>query len=566
MFLVLQRSVEDVCRSKSFSNLNWLILASLQYSLKYSSAFLLLMLVSFRCAAQQPKVLLDKGWAEMIQDNDTAALHYFHLAYTLARQQQDTESVAKSLLKMGICYYGVSYSKGLQYAQLAMKEFEKLKPTQPWKALEGRGMCLQLISTVYSRQGKYREAINLSLEAMRDFPKGKDTTAYLGLIYNSLGGSYLQLGLEDSAIYYHRLALNERERANDLVYLPGSYLAIGDIELDKGRAPQSLYYYQRALAIADSTHNRQAQVTALIGLGRWRLRFPKDIAGAEADFNKALVIAGTLTDKVFSIKALSQLMELKQRSKDYKQAFRYKETIDQINDTLHSWEQQKALQILEVQFDIAEKNRQLELARKEQEVTRLTNYMLAGFLSVIIIIGSIIVIFLRRINRRDKQLLQTKEELIRLTEEQKQLREQQMQNEIEFKESQLSAMTLQMVQKNELLQELKEKLDKHKITSQDQSIHKIINKGLNQDKDWSDFNTYFESINKNFYTRLKQAYPDISLNDLKICALIKMNLSIKEMAAVLNISPDSVKTSRYRLRKKLQMNTEDNLTDFILTL
>jgi len=73
-------------------------------------------------------------------------------------------------------------------------------------------------------------------------------------------------------------------------------------------------------------------------------------------------------------------------------------------------------------------------------------------------------------------------------------------------------------------------------------------------------------LNKNFYTRLKQKYPDISTNDLKICALIKLNLSIKEMASILNISPDSVKTARHRLRKKLQLNTEDNLTDFILSV
>ena len=97
-------------------------------------------------------------------------------------------------------------------------------------------------------------------------------------------------------------------------------------------------------------------------------------------------------------------------------------------------------------------------------------------------------------------------------------------------------------------------------------LPKILSKGINQDKDWADFNTHFESVNKSFYSRLKQAYPDISPNDLKISALIKLNLSIKEMAGILNISPDSVKTARYRLRKKLQLNSEDNLTDFILNL
>ena len=141
-----------------------------------------------------------------------------------------------------------------------------------------------------------------------------------------------------------------------------------------------------------------------------------------------------------------------------------------------------------------------------------------------------------------------------------------MQNEIEFKESQLSAMTFQMLQKNELMQELKERMVTDKNISGDNGLKKIINNGLNHNKEWKDFNSYFESINKNFYTRLKQAYLDISPNDLKICALIKLNLSIKEMAGILNISPDSVKTGRYRLRKKLQLNTEDNLTEFILHL
>ncbi len=95
------------------------------------------------------------------------------------------------------------------------------------------------------------------------------------------------------------------------------------------------------------------------------------------------------------------------------------------------------------------------------------------------------------------------------------------------------------------------------------SLQKLIQKGLNQDKEWTDFDRHFESLNKNFYTKIKSAYPEISPNDLKICALIKMNLSIKEMADILNISPDSVKTARYRLRKKLQLNTEDNLTEFV---
>jgi DNA-binding NarL/FixJ family response regulator len=213
-----------------------------------------------------------------------------------------------------------------------------------------------------------------------------------------------------------------------------------------------------------------------------------------------------------------------------------------------------------------EKERELNIIKKEQAITKLTNYLLYVALAFISIMAIGVIIFLKRINKRDKQLLQTKAELLAALNIQKKLKEQQLQNEIEYKESQLSALTLQMIQKNELLQELKEKLENNTGPTIDVAVSKIINKGLVQDKEWSDFNSHFESINKNFYNRIKQAFPEISPNELKICALIKMNLSIKEMASILNISPDSVKTARYRLRKKLNLNTEDNLTDFILNL
>ena len=229
-------------------------------------------------------------------------------------------------------------------------------------------------------------------------------------------------------------------------------------------------------------------------------------------------------------------------------------------------EKQKIQHSLEVQFDVSEKERLLKLSQRENEIAKLTQYLLWAIIGFVIVIATGIIIFLRRNIERNKLLLQTKESLFKAIEVQKQLREKQMQNEIEFKESQLTAMTAQMLQKNDLMQELKNKLEEDKNISKDSPISKIINKSQNQDRDWNDFNTHFESINKNFYTRLKQSYPDISPNDLKICALIKLNLSIKEMASILNISPDSVKTARYRLRKKLQMNTEDNLTDFILNL
>jgi DNA-binding CsgD family transcriptional regulator len=301
-------------------------------------------------------------------------------------------------------------------------------------------------------------------------------------------------------------------------------------------------------------------------MGGWYWGFEKDFRQAELQYLEAEHISADLTDKSFSLRSAQHLLDLYKEHGDLDKALTYQEIVTNIRDSIYSWDRRKEVKSLEIQFDVAEKDRQLSLVKKEKEISKRTNYVLAIGLFLIAIVGGAAIYFLRKANKRDRQLLRTKEALVSAIEEQKLLKEKQMTQDMEFKESQLSALTLQMVQKSELLQELKEKLEHDKALSNDQSLNKIINKGLNQDKEWSDFNASFESLNKNFYARLKEAYPEISPNDLKICALIKLNLSIKEMAGILNISPDSVKTARYRLRKKLQLNTEDNLAEFIGSL
>lgn len=527
---------------------------------------LLFVLTGQSIRAAESSDLLKRGWEELVRDNDTSAMRHFEAAHEAAVAEGDRENSATALLDMGICAYGTSYSQGLHYCMRAMDEFALLEGMAPEAALRGRSKCLQLISTIHGRQGKYRDAIRYSREAMRGFPLTHDTSGYLGLIYHSLGSAYERLGRLDSAEHYHRLALEERLRTGNVVYLPGSYLSVAGLELERGNLAQSHAYYLRSLAIADSTGNRQAEVLAELGLGRWHSVANKDARSAEECYLRAKGIAAGLSDKSFYLKALEALLELKKQAGEYEAALGIGEEVTALKDTLASWERGRITRSLEVQFEVAEKDRRLAGLQSERDIASLTNAILGMGIGFVVLVAAGTILFLRKSHRRDMVLLRTQEELARITNDQQRLREQQMRNELEFKESQLSAMALQMLQKNELLLELKARLDQESALSKDAALNRIMSKGLNQDKEWADFNAYFEGINKNFYVRLKQAFPDISPNDLKICALIKLNLSIKEMAGILNISADSVKTARYRLRKKLQLSTEDNLTDFILNL
>lgn len=528
--------------------------------------FFLIAFCSTLQAAENSQSLLNKGWEQLVVDNDTAALRYFNSAYQLAKQENNQLTVAEALLNMGICTYGVSYNNGLSYCLRALDEYKKLESTNPKAALTGRCKCLQLISTIKSRQGKYRESISLSKAAQAGFAAEKDSSGYVGLIYNSLGIAYNNLGNYDSAAYFHRVALHERLLTKNFTYLPGSYVSVAQLEIKAGNKIQSEYYLQRALKIADSTGNRQAQVAALLAMSDWQLHFNNSSETAENTLSKAIEIAEGLSDKSFYLNSLKQFRSLKKQQNKLGELVDLDEKIENLKDSLASWERMHITKSLEIQFHLSEKERELNTIQSEKNIATLTNYLLWSIIVALLLLGIAIFVFLKRINTRNKLLLVAQNELMKATAEQKKLKEQQLKNELEHKESQLSALTLQMLQKNELMQELKSKLDEGSTNNQDSSLQKIIAKGMNHDKEWNDFNSSFESLNKNFYARLKQAYPEISPNDLKLCALIKMNLSIKEMAGILNISPDSVKTARYRLRKKLQLSTEENLTDFILHL
>jgi len=521
------------------------------------------------CFARGASPLMEQGWQALVRDNDTQAMQYFGDAYIAAVKENDTLGKAEALLYMGICSYGASYTIGLDYCVKAMAEYKKLEHPRAALAFEGRSRCLLLVATIKCRQGHYAEAIQLSREAMGGFTE-HDTTGSLGLIYGVLGAAHYQLGRADSAEYYHRMALAQHLRTGYMAYIPNAYAEVAAIEMRNGHKEESRALYDRALRISDSMDNRQGIALTKLGLGEWSLAFGNNVHDAEAYYRDAGSIAATLTDRTFSMKVYQHMYDLHHAQGNYKQAIIYKDSLSTVRDSMYSWDKRREIKSMEIQFDVAEKDRQLELVRKENEIARLMNYMLWGGIVITLLVSGAVITMLRRINRRDKQLLQAKEALVeamneqkRLEEEQRILKEKQMQQELEFKESQLSAMTLQMLQKNELMQELKDRIEEDKVSSKDPVLNKIINKGMSQDKEWTDFNIYFESINQHFYTRLKQAYPDISPNDLKICALIKLRLSIKEMASILNISPDSVKTARYRLRKRLGMNTEDNLTDFI---
>jgi hypothetical protein len=517
----------------------------------------ILVLLLSGMAFSQPSAnpLLQKGWAELVRDDDAAAYRTFDQALRQATQARKPNDIAESLLCLGICSFGSNLQHGLQFATRALSAYKKLEAADPEKAAIGRSKCLQLIGTIYARQGKLAESVAMSREVIRGLEGKNDASGTLGLAYSSVGKSMIET-IPDSARHYYRRALDDYLKHGNIAYLPGAYVKLGELSGDRA-------LIGKGMAIAAQTHNRQAEVTALLALAKF-LQSGNDGAGRERALRRADSIARPLTDKMFEIETVSALIELEKVRKRYAEVVQLQQRLLGIKDKFYSLEREEIVRNLEVQFEVAEKNRKLAMLETERMRSELTNAILLICLMVLILAAVIGYIVLRGIHKRDRQLLAAKEDLVSALEKQKALEAEQLRQDINHKESQLSAVTLQILQKNELIDDIKSAAEKQQPLTATQLL-KMVNKHLAHDASWNDFDLYFESVNRNFYTRLRERYPGIGANDLKICALIKLNLSIKEMSSILNISPDSVKTARYRLRKKLQLQTEDNLTDFILS-
>ncbi len=142
--------------------------------------------------------------------------------------------------------------------------------------------------------------------------------------------------------------------------------------------------------------------------------------------------------------------------------------------------------------------------------------------------------------------------------------------ELKFRQSEMVTMAMSIIHKNEFLDNLKKEVVKiksgvkdHEIRVQLNKLSLMITQDLSIDRDREKFQMHINEQNSNFIHRLENKYPSMTDNEKRLASLLRLNLSSKEIASILNISPKSVEMNRYRLRKKLKVEPKVNLTDFI---
>jgi DNA-binding CsgD family transcriptional regulator len=207
------------------------------------------------------------------------------------------------------------------------------------------------------------------------------------------------------------------------------------------------------------------------------------------------------------------------------------------------------------------------------------------FLTTLVIIGVIVWVVYHRVqvSKRKERLKHNQEYQEKVQQYQREalisekeiikLRNNQLQSEMIHRDKELANQTMDLIRKNKFLVKIKEDLEKLKNSSSDEllkdkitSLITKIDKDIDHKKQWEVFETAFDEVHEDFLSRLKEQYPNLTPKELKLCAYLRMNISTKEIAPLMNISVRGVEICRYRVRKKLNIDRDQNLTRMIIDL
>lgn len=452
-------------------------------------------------------VILAEGY--LYNDIYDLALEYGFNALEIYKEKGTTEQIGATYTLLGWTYYDVENAElSLKYHTLAYDLYKKSGNEQ--KA----SVSLNGIGLIYQLKNEFKKAADYFNQVLVLANKFKNNTL-ISAAYNNLGISSNNTGEYEQAIRYFQLSLK---------YSTGQILSLAEI------------------------HNQMS--FSLVKLGRYH--------EAEQSLNKAFayIEQSTSNSKKENLldyyKIFSQLYQL---TGDYKHAYEYIQKYNSVREEFLSKNKINALLTLTMKREAQEKERQIKALSLEKSLKSYQRNTLAIIVVLLVIIGFLLYNKLRSRQKKNAELAEVKQQLLS--------------NKLEFNHVELKNYSMYMAHKNEVISTFIEELGVLEKAGGDdiiQRLHKLVNKfryDVNSEKYIEDFNLQIETKYQDFFYNLQQKFPTLTQNERRLCAQIRLNLSIKEIASLNSISVKSVEMARYRLRKHFELSTNDSLNDFL---
>lgn len=477
------------------------------------------------------------------------ALKYYLKALKIAEVQKKNKYIVNIQTEIGLLYAGIQNFKGaLVYFKLAKKATNKMYKN-PYNY--GNITLLKYIGIVYGQMGKYPTSISYSNRAFQLCLKSKDCPqSEMSGMVNNIGVCYLFNKELDKANEFFNTAYELCVDQNDPKTMGNICANLGDIYVEKQQSNKAIEYYTKALEYKKHTTD------------------PKELFS----------IYKTLSGFYSNLGDYKKALEYKELFLVQKEKISNTSMINNISDIKNQYEIDK----IEYQFEIDAKERKMKM------------YALIVSIIVLVIFGLLIFRNLRiRIkNAKLKQKMLHNEQ--KLLEKELKIKNNEIENfakriveknefseiiqeqlekietELNYKNQELEAFALTLVEKNDFLEKVKDKFSEIQRSNQNnesiKEISNLIKTNLYIEKDREEFDVKLENIQKSFLLKLETNFPELTKTEKRLSSLLVMGLSTKEIATLMNISPDGVKKSRFRLRKKLNLETTQDVGEFLKKL
>lgn len=374
---------------------------------------------------------------------------------------------------------------------------------------------------------------------------------------------YLKLSDLDKAITALESSLEKARQAQVKSIEIASLTNIGTVYFKQGKLDQAISTLESAIALTKEINGRRYRAIAQNRLA--------ECYSEKGQIAKAMQLLNdnvAYTKDTENISILGRTLELRimvqEKGGNALAALQDHREFKLLSDSLLNKEKVKTIEEFRIRFQ-TEKQEAALIVQEEKIKTldekaradRLSKSLYGGAAAFFITLsGALFFGFSQRI-RKNKVEREKQEELYR--------------KEIEHKQKELTSQTLHLVQKNTFIQELMENLqniknDPDKFKIEFRRIVMLLKKENASDKDWEVFKTYFAEVYNDFDEKLRTLYSEISEKEIRLAAFLRMNLTTKEIAATLNVLPDSILKSKYRLKKKLGLDKETDLTGFLNAL
>lgn len=448
---------------------------------------------------------LQKGMYQLALKNELMALQFY-------KESKGPLYVADAQNSLGTIEINIgNFLSAVDYLKPALQTYRDYNDTYfEMLTLHNLGICYKELNQPEKAKEYYSQSIALAAK--------NNYTGREALTINNLGDLYLKLEQKEKAVNSYQQSILLYKKMNYPPEINAPYNGLGELYLQFGQPQKALEFLNKAITISDSTG--QIKTAAFAYKNRYEAlkrlgKYARAIEDLESHY--------TLKDSMFNVTKSRQIEEMRA-----------------IFDT-EKKEQQ-----------IAQQETEINLLEEQKKVSELQKIALGSGLGLsTLVLGFGFYGFRQKIKRN-------------------RLEKEKVNAELAFKKKELTTHALHLAKKNEVLEGLKQKALELKKTNDGgkayQELINTINFDQQDDKNWENFTQYFEAIHKDFAMNIKKRYPEVTKNELRFMALLKMNMSSKEIASILNISIAGVKKARNRLRKKLQINPQDSLEALIISI